>query len=676
MRYNETMEEVRGYLIDLRKKINYHNYRYYVLDDPEISDAAYDRLMRELEDLEKQYPDLVTPDSPTQRVGAPPLKEFKTVRHTLPMLSLSNCFNQEEAKEFDQRIKRFLKITGDIEYVAEPKLDGVAVELVYEKGRLIVGSTRGDGTIGEDVTLNLKTIRSIPLQLLDTKKIKIVNRLEIRGEVFLRKREFKLLNKKREDSGEPLFANPRNAAAGSLRQLDSRITAGRPLDIFCHGIGEVSGIRFDTHWDILDALHQLGLKVNPIKYRCKNIAEVVDCYKEIQGKREELKYEIDGVVIKVNDLKLQNRLGTISRNPRWAIAYKFEAHQETTKIKDIIVQVGRTGALTPVAIMVPVKVGGVEVSRATLHNQDEIDKKDIRIGDTVIVQRAGDVIPEVVKVVETKRTGKEKRFIISDKCPICGSEVIKLNDEAVSRCLGFSCPAKLKETIKHFASKGAMDIDGLGDKLVNQLADKGLVKDVSDLYFLSISDLAGLERMAEKSAQNIISAIEESKEAGLERLIYALGIRHVGEHIAGVLVDSLGSIKKLMKANENDLMHIREIGPEVARSIVKFFKQEVNVKTINRLKGAGVSFTPVKKTEKDLEGMVFIFTGGMKHYTREESKRLVESKGGRVSSSVSNKTNYLVVGESPGSKLEKAKALGVKIISEREFRKIVEIKEE
>ena len=669
------MEKVKGYIANLRKKINYHNYRYYIVDDPEISDAAYDHLMRELEELEKQHPELVTSDSPTQRVGAPPLKEFKTVRHTLPMLSLSNCFDQEEVREFDQRIKRFLKTTGDIEYVAEPKLDGVAVELVYEKGGLLVGSTRGDGTIGEDVTLNLKTIRSIPLQLLDTETIRIPDRLEVRGEVFLGKKEFKLLNKKREDSGESLFANPRNAAAGSLRQLDSRITAERPLDIFCHGIGEVSRVRFDTHWDVLDALPQLGLKVNPIRYRCTNIAEVVECYGEIQRKREELNYEIDGVVIKVNDLKLQNKLGTISRNPRWAIAYKFEAHQETTKIKDIIVQVGRTGALTPVAIMEPVKVGGVEVSRATLHNQDEIDKKDIRIGDTVIVQRAGDVIPEVVKVVETKRTGKEKRFIIPDRCPICGSEVIKLDDEAVSRCLGFSCPAKLKETIKHFASKGAMDIDGLGDKLVNQLVDRGLVKDVSDLYFLSIDELAGLERMAEKSAQNVISTIEKSKEAGLERLIYALGIRHVGEHIARVLVRSLGGIKKLMKAHEDDLMCVREIGPEVARSISKFFKQEVNVKTINRLKEAGVSFTPVKKTKKDLEGMVFIFTGGLEHYTREEVKRLVESKGGRVSSSVSNKTSYLVVGESPGYKLEKAKALGVKIISERDFKKIIERKE-
>lgn len=669
------MKGVKAYCADLRKKINYCNYRYYVLDNPEISDAAYDRLMRELEELEKQYPDLVVPDSPTQRVGAAPLKEFKTVRHTLPMLSLSNCLEQDEVREFDQRIKRFLKITGDIEYLAEPKLDGVAVELVYEKGKLVSGSTRGDGTVGENVTLNLKTIRSIPLKLLDVKTIKIPDRLEVRGEVFLRKREFKLLNKRRGNSGEPLFANPRNAAAGSLRQLDSRITAERPLDIFCHGIGKFSGIKFETQWDILQILPRLGLKVNPIEYRCKNIEEVMDCYWEIQKRREELEYEIDGVVIKVNNLVLQDRLGAVSRSPRWAVAYKFEAHQETTKIIDIVVQVGRTGALTPVAIMEPVRVGGVEVSRATLHNQDEIDKKDIRIGDTVILQRAGDVIPEVVKVVESSRTGKEKQFIVPDKCPVCGAEAMKLDDEAVSRCLGFSCPAKLKESVKHFASKRAMDIDGLGDKLINQLVDRGLVKDVSDLYVLSIGDLAGLERMAKKSAQNVVSAIQKSKGAGLERLIYALGIRHVGEHIAGVLVSSLGSMKKLMKIDEDELIQVREVGPEVASSIVHFFQQEINLKTIKKLGDAGVSFTPLKRMKNDLEGIIFIFTGGLERYAREEAKRLVESKGGRVSSSVSSKIHYLVAGGSPGSKLEKAKSLGVKIISEREFSKIIEGKE-
>ncbi|MBW2652783.1 MAG: NAD-dependent DNA ligase LigA, partial [Deltaproteobacteria bacterium] len=571
-------EEVETRIAQLRKSINYHNYLYHVMDNPEISDVAYDRLFNELEGLEKLNPDLITPDSPTQRVGKAPLKEFKTVRHTIPMLSLSNSFEQEEIREFDQRIKKFLKITDDIEYVAEAKLDGVAVEIVYEKGKFLLGSTRGDGIMGEDVTLNLRTIRSVPLQLLDIKTAQIPDRLEVRGEVFLGKNEFKLLNRKREDSGETLFANPRNAAAGSLRQLDPRITAERPLDIFCHGIGDDSEIMFETHWDVLHAFSHLGLKVNPVVYRCRNIEEVIDRCMAIEKKRKELDYEIDGAVIKVNDLELQKRLGTISRSTRWAMAYKFEAHQEVTRIKDIIVQVGRTGALTPVAIMEPVKVGGVEVSRATLHNQDEIDKKDIRIGDAVIVQRAGDVIPEVVKVIESKRTGKEKRFVIPTRCPVCGSEVIKTENEVVSRCLGLSCPAKMKESIKHFVSKRAFHVEGLGDKLVNQLVDRGLIKNVSDLFFLTFKDLAGLDRMAEKSAQNVITAIEQSNNAGLARLVYALGIRHVGEHNASVLVSNLCSMERLIEADEDSLMGIKEIGPEVAHSIVEFFEHDANIK--------------------------------------------------------------------------------------------------
>ena len=667
------IEKAKIRIAHLKKTINYHNYRYYVLDDPEIADAEYDRLMRELEDIEKRYPDLVSSDSPTQRVGAPPLKEFKTVRHTLPMLSLTNCFNQEEVREFDKKIKRFLKRKDDIEYVAEAKLDGVAVELVYLMGKYEIGSTRGDGTIGEDITLNLKTIRSIPLQLRDLKEGRMPERLEVRGEVFLGKKEFMRLNKSRMDAGETLFANPRNAAAGSLRQLDSLITAARPLDIVCHGIGAVSGITFTTHWEVLEAFLQYGLKVNPVKYRCKNIEEVIQHYYEIQKQREELNYEIDGVVIKVNELSLQNMLGTISRSPRWAIAYKFKARQETTKIRDIIVQVGRTGALTPVAIMEPVSVGGVEVSRATLHNQDEIDKKDIRVGDVVIVQRAGDVIPEVVKVVESRRSGKEKRFIMPDTCPVCGSDVIRSVGEAVSRCVGLSCPAKLKEAIKHFASKGAMDINGLGDKLVDQLVDRGMVKDVSDLYFLSLDDVAGLERMAEKSAHNVLDAIHKSKSADLARLIYALGIRHVGEHIAKVLASGMGSMENLVNVDEQSLMTKREIGPEVAHSIAQFFSQKVNRDIIARLHKAGLSGDFVKKAAQgNLKDKVFIFTGVMENYTREEAKKLVEDRGGRVSSGVSSTTDYLVAGEAAGSKLKKGKELGIHIISEEEFRKLIE----
>ena len=665
-------QDVMDHLVFLRKAINYHNYRYYVLDDPEVSDAAYDRLLRELEEIEKRYPGTVTPDSPTQRVGAAPLKAFKTVRHSLPMLSLSNCFTKEEVSEFDSRIKRFLKITGAVEYIAEAKLDGVAVELVYEKGKFVLGSTRGDGTHGEEVTVNLKTIRSIPLELLPADGVTMPDYVEVRGEVFLRKREFAFLNEKRGERGEPLFANPRNAAAGSLRQLDPRITATRPLDIFCHGIGEASGLPRNTHWDILHAFSQLGLKVNPLRYRCSHINEVIDCYEAIQEKRSELNYEIDGVVIKVNDCRLQESLGTISRSPRWATAYKFEAHQETTTIKDIIVQVGRTGALTPVAVMEPVKVGGVEVCRATLHNQDEIDKKDIRIGDTVVVQRAGDVIPEVITIVASKRSGNEQRFAMPLQCPECGADVVKLKGEAVYRCLGLSCPAQLKESIKHFASKGAMDIDGLGDKLVEQLVSSGLVTDVADLYFLTVTDLEPLERMAATSAHNLIAAIEKSKSSGLEKLVYALGIRHVGAHTAQVLVNNLGSMENILHADEHALLTVRDVGPEVARSIIEFCKQEANLTTISRLKKAGVSYTPrERKTTEDLNGITFVFTGALKRFTREEAKRIVEERGGKVSSSISGKTGYLVAGESPGSKVEKAREHGVAVISENEFNRLV-----
>jgi DNA ligase (NAD+) len=669
----EKENSIEHYIASLREKINYHNYRYYVLDDPELSDAAFDRLFRELENLEQEHPEFLTADSPTQRVGAAPLKTFETVRHVLPMLSLSNCFSREEVEEFDQRVKRFLKITNDIEYVVEAKLDGVAVELVYERGKFVVGSTRGDGTVGEDVTLNLKTIRSIPLQLLSPKDGVIPERLSVRGEVFLGKKEFKLLNQQRENQGEPPFANPRNAAAGSLRQLDSRITATRPLDIFCHGVGDVSGISYQSHWDILDSFSHLGLKVNPLRYKCTSIKEVIVRYEEIQQVRNDLNYEIDGAVVKVNHCKLQERLGSISRSPRWAIAYKFEAHQEVTTIKEIIVQVGRTGALTPVALMEPVKVGGVEVSRATLHNQDEIDKKDVRIGDTVVIQRAGDVIPEVVKVVTSKRTGSEQKFVIPETCPVCGSEVIKSEEEAVSRCLGLSCPAKLKESLKHFASKGAMDIDGLGDKIVNQLVERGLVNDISDLYFISMADLVQMERMADKSARNLLEAIDKSKGAGLERLIYALGIRHCGEHTSKVLVSNLGTLEAIMKADETSLLEIKEIGPEIARSIVRFFKQKGNRDTIDCLKSAGISFdVQTTVTERSLEGKTFVLTGSLEGFTREEAKRVVAGKGGKVSSSVSSKTDFLIAGEAPGSKLKKAEELKISILSEEEFRKLIE----
>ena len=500
-------EAIRKRVEKLREEIEYHNYRYYVLDQPEISDAEYDRLMKELEEIEGRSPEFRSPNSPTQRVGAPPLEAFEIVRHSIPMLSLANAFEETEARDFDKRVKKFLGLIGNIEYVVEPKLDGLAVELVYESGHLVVGSTRGDGVNGENITQNLRTVKTIPLQLI-RKEIPIPERLEVRGEVIMEMKKFQAFNRKREAMGEPLFANPRNAAAGSVRQLDSKITAERPLEIYCYGLGEVRGRTFKTQWEVLQTFPKWGLRANPHVRKCEGIDQVLHYYQEMTEKRETLPYEIDGIVIKVNHFDLQTRLGEISRSPRWALAFKFQPKQETTKILDIIVQVGRTGALTPVAVMEPVKVGGVEVSRATLHNQDEVDKKDVRIGDTVVIQRAGDVIPEVVQVIESKRTGKEKRFRMPSNCPVCGAEVMK--EEAIHRCIGLDCPAQLKGRIRHFASKRAMDIEGLGVKLIDQLVEKGLVKDVADIYDLSKEQLIALERMADKSAQNIIDAIEKS----------------------------------------------------------------------------------------------------------------------------------------------------------------------
>ncbi len=527
----------------LREEIEYHNYRYYVLDQPEIPDTQYDRLMRELEKIEEQYPELRSPNSPTQRVGAPPLEAFEIVRHSIPMLSLANAFDESEARDFDKRVKKFLGSSEDFEYVAEPKLDGLAVELVYERGQFVVGSTRGDGVNGENITQNLRTIKTIPLQLI-RREIPVPERLEVRGEVIIQIDKFKELNRKREEMDEPPFANPRNAAAGSVRQLDSKITRERPLEIYCYGLGEVRGRTFKNHWEILQTFPKWGLRTNPHIRRCRNIDEVLKYYHEMNEKRETLPYEIDGIVIKVDRLDLQTRLGEISRSPRWALAFKFQPKQVATKILDIIVQVGRTGALTPVAVMEPVKVGGVEVSRATLHNQDEIDKKDVRVGDSVIIQRAGDVIPEVVQVITSKRTGTEKKFKMPSKCPVCGAEVIK--EEAIHRCIGLDCPAQLKGRIKHFASKRAMDIEGLGVKLIDQLVDKGLLKDVADIYYIKKEELIALERMADKSAQNIIDAIEGSKTKPLSKFLYALGIRHVGETTAEDLARQFYTVRRFL----------------------------------------------------------------------------------------------------------------------------------
>ena len=659
----------------LREEIHFHNYRYYVLDDPVISDSAYDRLMRELEGLEKEYPHLVTPNSPTQRVGAPPLDKFEEVRHAVPMLSLANAFEEAEVREFDDRLKRFLKNTREIEYCTELKIDGIAVELIYENGHFVTGSTRGDGFVGENVTQNLKTVKSIPLALIPRKGEPLPSRLEVRGEVYLPLKAFQELNLSRERSGESLFANPRNAAAGSLRQLDSSITARRPLDIFCHGIGQFTGAAIASQGELLDALQGWGFKINPHRRRCQNIDEFFDYYREMDELREKLPYEIGGVVIKVNSFRLQEALGTIARSPRWALAFKFKPKQATTKVLDIVVNVGRTGALTPTAVLDPVRVGGVTVSSATLHNQDEIDRKDVRIGDTVVVQRAGDVIPEVVRVIPEKRTGKEKKFRLPDRCPVCGSEVDRPEGEAVARCTGIACPAKLKETIFHFASRDAMNVDGLGEKIIEQLVDRGLIKDYADLYRLTLDDLLTLERMGPKLADNILTAIRNSKKTTLERLIYALGILHVGEHVAKLLAHEFSTLEGLSQASLENLTGIKGIGEQIAVSIVKFFDQKGNQKVIRKLKEFGVEYP--SRTErprtKDLKlaGKSFVFTGGLKTLSRGEAESRVESLGGKASSSVSKKTDYVVVGEDPGSKYEKAKSLGVKVLTEEDFLELI-----
>ena len=662
-------EAIKKRVEKLREEIEYHNYRYYILDHPEISDAQYDRLMRELEKFEEEYPELRSPNSPTQRVGASPLEEFEIVRHTIPMLSLANAFDEMEARDFDKRVKKFLGTSEEIEYVAEPKFDGLAIELVYERGQFVVGSTRGDGINGENITQNLRTIKTIPLQLI-RKEIPAPERLEVRGEVIIQMEKLKDLNRKREKMGESPFANPRNAAAGSVRQLDPKITAERPLEIYLYGLGEVTGRTFNTQWEVLKTLPKWGLRTNPHVRKCKSIEAVLDYYHEMNEKRETLPYEIDGTVIKVNSFDLQVRLGEIARSPRWALAFKFQPKQETTKILDIKVQVGRTGALTPVAVMEPVKVGGVEVGRATLHNQDEIDKKDVRVGDTVVIQRAGDVIPEVVEVITSKRKGTEKKFRMPSKCPVCGAEVIK--EEAIHRCIGLDCPAQLKGRIRHFASKRAMDIDGLGVKLIDQLVDKGLVKDVADVYYINKEELMKLERMADKSAQNIIDAIEKSKTKPLSKFLYALGIRNVGETTAEDLARNFARLDDFFHISEEDLMEVEGVGPEVATSVHQFFRDKKNRESIDRLKKAGVKVIEPKAKEKGkLAGKTFVFTGALKTFARDEARTLVESMGGMTASIVSKKVDFVVVGEDPGSKFDKAKKLGVRTLTEEEFKKMV-----
>ncbi|MCW3130240.1 MAG: NAD-dependent DNA ligase LigA [Methanophagales archaeon] len=673
MEGEEEKEAVKQYIEDLRKKIHYHNYRYYVLDEPEISDAEYDRLFKELEELESKYPELITPDSPTQRVGAKPLAEFGTYEHSIPMLSLNSVSDERDVRDFNERVRKFLGIEGkEVEYVVEPKIDGLAMELVYENGVLTVGSTRGDGKTGEDITQNLRTIKTIPLRIFsDAPPLPL---LEVRGEVFMPVSKFKELNAELGARGEKMFANPRNAAAGSVRQLNPKVTASRPLDFFAYGVGRVEGKEFSTQWEVLDYLRRIGFKVSPVIRRFKEIEDVIKYHAEMKEKRDELDYEIDGIVVKVNSIEQQDRLGTISRSPRWAIAYKFPAREEFTRVKDIVVQVGRTGALTPVAVLEPVQIAGVTVSRATLHNEDELRRKDVRIGDTVVVERAGDVIPEIVSVIKSKRTGAEKEFRMPDRCPVCGAEVMK--EGPVVRCIGVSCKAQLKERIKHFASLRALDIEGLGEKVIEQLVDRKMVSDAADLFFLTKRDLLKLERMGDKSAQNILNALEKSKHTTFSRLIHALGIRHVGEHIASLLADNFRDMDSLRNASYEDLISIPEIGPEVAKSILLFFEQKSTKELLDKLERAGVSYEKEEaglaeeEVRKILEGKTFVFTGRIS-IPREKAKSIVERFGGRVAASVSKRTDYVVAGEEAGSKLEKAEKLGVRIMDEEEFRELV-----
>ncbi len=656
----------------LRQELILHNYRYYVLDDPLVSDAEYDKLFRRLVALETQYPELRDPSSPTQKVGAPPLTEFAQVRHSLQMLSLANVLSREEMQEFQERIQRFLKNDAPIEYEAEPKIDGVAVELVYENGKFAVGSTRGDGITGEDITANLKTVRSIPLTLLPGSHHPIPRLLEVRGEIYLPTEPFRQLNRERAAAGEPLFANPRNATAGSLKQLDSSVTAKRPLDLFCHGLGRVEGVSFATHWEFTEALTGWGLKPVPYRRVCRNLDEVFVFFDDLERRRDDLPFEIDGTVVKVNSFALQRQLGEISRSPRWAVAYKFPARQATTKILNIVPQVGRTGTLTPVAEMEPVGIGGVTVRNASLHNMDEIERKDIRIGDTVVVERAGDVIPYVVKVITDKRTGHEKKFDMPTNCPVCGAEVEREEGEAAYRCTGLACQAKLKESLKFFGGRGSMDIEGLGEKIIEQLVDKELVRDAGDLYLLNKEQIASLERMADKSAQNLLNAIEKSKTTTLPRFISSLGIRHVGEATAKQLAEHFGDLLHIMDTSEEQLQEVRDVGPEVARSIAHFFAQQQNRQVIDKLLQAGVHFPKVAaRRDGKFNGQTFVLTGTLASMTRPEAQKRIETLGGKVSSGVSKLTTYVIAGAEAGSKLDKAQQLGVKIVEEEEFLQMI-----
>jgi DNA ligase (NAD+) len=669
----------------LREEINKHNYHYYIKDNPVISDADYDKLIHNLQKLEEKFPELITSDSPTQRIGAPVEGGFKTVEHGEKMLSLQDVFDYDELRDFLERVYKDLGISEnsdkDIEFICELKIDGSAVSLVYENGRFISGATRGDGIIGEDITNNLKTIKSIPFKLASQAEkssiIKIPSRLEVRGEVYLAKDEFKKINQQREEEGLLTFANPRNAAAGSLRQIDPKMTAERKLNIFLYGAvssSELARSGIESQFEMLLYLQNIGLRINPNIKKANGFDDIRDYIEYWRERRHELPYETDGIVIKVNKFSYQQKLGQTSKNPRWAAAFKYPPEEQVTKVLDITVNVGRTGTLTPVAVLQPVRVSGSTVSHATLHNEDEVKRKDVRIGDWVVVHKAGEVIPEIVMSIKERRDGKEKEFKMPRKCPVCGSDVIRPEGEVAARCTSLACPAQQFERIIHFASKGAMDIDGLGPAVVEKLLTGGVIKDAADIYYLKYEDIYALENFKDKSTRNLLNAIETSKSKPLSRLLFAMGIRFVGSHISEVLSTNFKSLDELMGAKYEDIEGIYEIGPRIAQSVITFFKQKQNLKIVEKLRRAGVNFTSgVKKiTEKEaFTGKTFVLTGKLSSFSRDEAGEIIKKFGGKVASSVSGSTDIVLVGEDPGSKLDDARKFGIRTISEDEFKEMI-----
>jgi len=669
------MKDIEKKIKKLRALIDHHDKRYYVKNKPEISDQEYDRLMSELERLEQAHPGLVTPDSPTQRVSGQVLEGFKSVAHRAPMLSMDNTYSAEEIEEFDERVKKNLKVDA-LDYVVELKIDGVSISLLYDNGKFIQGATRGDGFKGDDSTINLKTIRSLPLSVSAKKGARMPELFEARGEVYMPRSAFLKINKEKEKQGEDVFANPRNAAAGSLKLLDSSLVSKRHLDMCIYGVGYVKGAAFNTQFEALQFLTESGFRTSPHIKKCRSIKEVIEYCKEWEHKRERhpLEYDIDGMVIKVDSFSYQKRLGQTSKSPRWMIAYKFPAERKETLLQDIVVQVGRQGTLTPVAVLKPVELSGSTVSRATLHNQDEIVRKDIRIGDRVIIEKAGEIIPQVVEALKQKRTGREKKFSMPKKCPVCNSHVESVEGEVALRCENLSCPAQLKEGIKHFASREAMDIEGMGEASAAQIVDNKMVEDYGDIYYLKQKDVASLERMADKSASNLIQAIEKSRSNDLNRLVFGLGIRHVGVRAAWILAVRFKSLDRIAKAEMEEFENINEIGPVMAKSIFNFFRNKENKKVIEKLKRAGVNTVSSVKPQVSgkIEGKTFVITGSLEGFAREDAEELIRRHGGNASSSVSKSTDFLVLGKEPGSKFIKAKKSGVRIINEAEFKKMLE----